>query len=310
MAALCRLLAPDALFAGAVVTVMATDQIEVVVRFHDIKQIADLERCVFSLVGQDYRPLHVILAVQRFSEADIALTRSTLMPLFEWDHAPSFEILNWQHEAPVDARSALINLGIRSAKGRYLAFLDHDQVLYPEAYRLLISQLQSSGSDIAFAGICRIELEAFSSFHHARATLPSPECTGLGDLFRSNVCPVHSFVIDRTRIPEQFLFFEPFLVVEDAYDFLVRICAQFRSDFTLAEAGVGECYDKVGGRPAGPVRREREAAFVEQRRCNTPLSEAVQRALGIAKPQAELSIRGYLDGVIDRTSRVSEPESG
>jgi hypothetical protein len=296
MAAFCGFHPSNALFAGAVVTVVTTNQIDVVVRFPDVTRIADLERCLFSLVGQDYRPMHIILAVQRLSEANIELMRSTLQPLFEMDHAPSFEILNWDHEAPADARSALMNLGIRAAKGRYLAFLDHDQVLYPEAYRLLISQLKAGGADIAFAKVRLLELEVFSSFLHARATLASPECGSLRDLFRGNVCPIHSFVLDRTRIPEQFLFFEPYLVVEEAYDFLLRICAQFKSDFSLAQAGIGEYYRKIDSSPGGQVCDKREAAFVEQRRCNTPLSQPVQRTLGILPPRTDLSIRAFLDG--------------
>ncbi|GHD21440.1 glycosyltransferase [Tianweitania populi] len=281
------------------------NQVDVVVRFHDVSRLAELERCLFSLVGQDYRPLHIILVVQRFSDADIERTYSSLLPLFGLDQAPSFEILNWEHEAPLDARSALINLGISAAKGRFLAFLDFDQALYPEAYRLLVSQLQSAGADIAFAKVRRVEMEAFSSFLHSRAMLPSAECASLRDLFTGNVCPLHSFMVDRTRIPEQLLFFEPYLMVEEAYDFLLRICAQFRSDFTLARAGIGEYHDRIDSanaqdnvsvRHEGRILYKHEAAFVEQRRRNTPLSEPVRRALGIVPLQINLSIRDYLDG--------------
>ena len=275
---------------------MTPDQIDVVVRFHDVKRMAELERCIFSLVGQDYRPVHIILVVQRFSQADLELTRSTLSPLFKGDQAPSFEILNWEHEVPDDARSMLINLGIRAAKGRFLAFLDEDQVLYPEAYRLLIAQLRTSGADIAFAGIRRLELEAFGSFVHAKAVLQSAECKQLRDLFQGTVCPIHSYVIDRTRLPDLFLFFDPYLVVEEGYDFLLRICAQFRSDFTLGQTVIGEDYHKVGSRTGWQGFPGREAQFVEQRRRNTPLSKPVQRALGVASPRTRLSIRSFLDG--------------
>jgi len=280
------------------------NQLDVVVRFHDVKRLPELERCIFSLVGQDYRPLHINLAVQRFSEAEIEQTRARLAPLLAGEDAPSLEILNWEHDEPADARSALINLGIRASKGRYLAFLDYDDVLYPEAYNLLVSQLQAGAAGIAFGRVRVVELEVYSAFFRPVAALPSFEGSSLRDLFRGNFCPIHSYVIDRSRIPEQFLFFEPYLVMEEDYDFILRICAQFPSDFSLVGTEVGEYYFKTdgsnthaaGGRsPAWQARYERAAAFVEQRRRNTPLSEQVQRALGISPPLPDLSIRDFLD---------------
>ncbi|MFC4172949.1 glycosyltransferase family A protein [Microvirga sp. GCM10011540] len=280
------------------------NQLDVVVRFHDAKRLPELERCIFSLVGQNYRPLHIILVAQRFSETDLAEVRARLAPLLACEDAPTLEVLNWEHPEPVDARSALINLGIRAGRGRYLAFLDYDDVLYPEAYDLLVSQLQAGEAGIAFGRVRLVQLEVHSTFFRPKATLPYFEGSTLSDLFRGNFCPIHSYVIDRTRIPEQFLFFEPNLLLEEDYDFILRICAQFPSDFALVGTEIGEYYFKTdgsnthtaGGRPPSwQAQYERAAAFVEQRRRSTPIAAPVQRALGIAPPNPDLSIRDFLD---------------
>ena len=281
-----------------------TGRLDVVVRFHDLTRISDLERCIFSLVGQDYRPLHINLVVQRFSEADKDVVRSRLAPLLMGEQSPSLEILNWDHEAPVDARSALINMGIHASTGRYLAFLDFDHVLYPEAYRLLISQLELTGTDLAFARVRNVEVEVYDTFLRPKAVLPGAEGKGLHDLFRGNYFPIHSYVIDRSGIPEQFLFFDPNLTAEEDYDFLLRICAQFQSDFTLAQIEIGECSMKTGDgnhrsaggrKPMQQAQDEHVAAFLEQRRRNTLLSQQVQRTLGVTLSRKDLTIRSLLD---------------
>jgi len=118
------------------------ESLDVIVRFHDLCRLRDLDRCVFSLVGQKFRPLHIHLAVQRFTPAMIEEMRANLAPLLLIENPPLLSILNWAHPEPADARSALLNLGLEGGKGRYVAFLDYDDTLNPEAYELLVGQLR------------------------------------------------------------------------------------------------------------------------------------------------------------------------
>src|SRR3972149_9944791 len=96
------------------------DQVDCIVRFHDIRRLLELNRCVFSLVGQNYRPLHIILVLQRFSADSIAAVHDALEPLLRLPGAPALTIKNWEAPTPVDARSALLNLGLAAAGGRYV----------------------------------------------------------------------------------------------------------------------------------------------------------------------------------------------
>ncbi|MGN9836602.1 glycosyltransferase family 2 protein [Nonomuraea sp. H19] len=48
------------------------------------------------------------------------------------------------------------NVGIRQAKGRYLAFVDGDDTVPPDAFRRLVSSLESTGSDLACGNVMRL----------------------------------------------------------------------------------------------------------------------------------------------------------
>jgi hypothetical protein len=97
--------------------------------------------------------------------------------------------------------------------------------------------------------------------------------------------------LDRTRVPAEQLYFEPNLTIEEDYEFLLRICARVESDFALINTRIGEYYFKSDGSntatgmavvpTATMMRIEAALKFNDGRRRLTPLSEAVQRQLGL-----------------------------
>lgn len=281
-------------------------RLDVVVRFHDAHRLQELRRCVFSLVGQRYRPLHVNLVVQRFTAYEVEQTRAALQPFLAMADAPGLTMLNWEHPEPKDARAVLLNHGFRTAEGRYLAVLDYDDVLYPEAYELAVGRLRASDATIVFGSVCIKQIDVYDTFMHAVRKVPPFAGSSLRDLFVNNFCPIHSYVIDRICVPDQFLFIEPFMTMQEDYDFLLRICAQFPSNFGLLGTDLGEYNYKTDGSNTVPTdgylsrselpRFDRVMSFLEQRRRTTPIALEVQRLLGIAQPVPGMTIRDYLDG--------------
>ena len=185
------------------------EAIDVVIRFHDAQRLAELESAVFSLAMQRYRPINIVLVTQRFSEEVIEETRGYLSAVLSIKDAPSLQIVNFSEPEPRDARSILINVGIQHATGRYLAFLDYDDSLYPEAYELLVSRVRDTDAAIAFGGIALHYLDMFHAFSHRTGAAFPFKGQGIFDLFEENFCPIHSFVIDRTKLTMQELYFEP-----------------------------------------------------------------------------------------------------
>jgi hypothetical protein len=149
-----------------------------------------------------------------------------------------------------------------------------------------------------------MRVDLHERFHHARGVAKRFEGSTLLDLFRANFCPLHSYVIDRGVVPANVLRFDPASYWEEDYEVLLKICARFKSDFSLVGTEIGDYFYKNDGSntvPTGgmlPPERlaeyEHVRARVEQRRRMTEVSAEVQRSLGIRDPVPGLTIRDAL----------------
>jgi hypothetical protein len=289
---------------------MIENQVDCIVRFHDIKRLNELDRCIFSLVGQIHRPLNIILTVQRFSEFEIAATQAALEALLGLPNAPTLTIKNWTNPEPSDARTYLLNMGLISSIGQYVAFLDYDDVLYPEAYALLINRLRDSHAAIAFASVRVVTAQVYKSFIRTANQLDLFKGEGLDDLFRGNFCPLHSYLIDRSVVSPDILLCDTSLTMQEDYDFLLKICSTYSSDFKAIKKIIGDYYYKTDGSNTVWVNNspseeqqlayESVCALIEERRRTTFLSAAVKAQLGIEVKAPGISIQ---DVVRNRLAR-------
>lgn len=281
-------------------------QIDVVVRIHDASRMAELKRCVFSLVSQSHRPLRIILAAQRFSEGDLAATRAGLAPLIAGEDGVTLDIVNWTDPEPADARSVLLNLGVQAAEGQYLAYLDYDDAIYPDAYELLIDKLRQTGAAIAFASVRIMRLHVYEHFFYtAEKVVPPYSGKTLMDLFRNNFCPIHSYVIDRGQVAPELFAFNTNLLMEEDYDVLLKICARYPSDFSLIGTEIGEYYYKTDGSNTVPTngvltpqsveRYKGVRLTIEHRKRVTMVSDVVQKRLGLAPSSRPMTVRDVID---------------
>lgn len=107
-----------------------------------------LERCVESIVAQDYSPLEIILVDDGSKDAEtIALCDSL---------ADKYENVYTYHK-PNGGSASARNYGIKLAKGKYIGFIDSDDVIERDMYSTLYRDLTVNGVRLSIAGIATEE---------------------------------------------------------------------------------------------------------------------------------------------------------
>ena len=282
-----------------------TETLDVILRTHDPARLDELGRALFSALLQDHRPTTLTIVCQRFPEPALHALETLLTPLRTIEHGVPIQVLNHTDPHPIDARAALLNRGLQATTGRYTAFLDYDDLIYPEAYRLLIAELQSSGAAVAFGGILTTTVTRQGLVPITLDKQHVFRGEGLAQLLHNNFCPLHSFVLDRTRIPPGHLHFDETLSALEDYDFLLRICASHPSSFRLKDRIIGEYLLKDDGSNANPLAQGGTAADwgpalaeIERRKSHLVLSPTVLAQL--ADPNT--TVAAFLDAPVTSTA--------
>ena len=213
-----------------------SELLSVVVRNHRLDRLDLLDQAIFSLACQRHHPLEVIVVTQ--SPDDGAPAR--IEALLERHRAIGRFACRVLHEpAQADIRSRLLNRGIAAARGRYLAFLDDDDLIYPDHYLRLIASLRASRRAWAFARSRRVELtrEAQGELYvRSKSDFFAGDRFDRASLIRDNYIALNSYVIDRTRLGRFALRFpESFSQLED-YVLLLQLAALFQPQFVSGPA--------------------------------------------------------------------------
>lgn len=279
--------------------------LDVVVRFHDIGRIRELDRCLFSLAGQTYRPLTVIVVCQRFTVEQVVVVEQKLQEMLDMQPQASAQVINFTDDEPSDARSILINTGISAAVGRYLAFLDYDDTIYAEGYSTLIEELRSSGNVAAFGSVASKFVSIYDDVMITIEKKLQYHGNGVMDLFVDNFCPLHSYVIDRSKLSPSELYFDTSLAILEDYDFLLRVCSRYRVSFAHGKRLIGDYYFKDDGSNttllSSTATLNRRARWdtsrntIRDRKTKMAVSLAVQRSLDLPDTDVGYTIQDIVN---------------
>ncbi|WP_119728654.1 bifunctional glycosyltransferase/CDP-glycerol:glycerophosphate glycerophosphotransferase [Thermomonospora amylolytica] len=129
--------------------------LSVVVPFYNVESY--LRECLESLERQSLRELEVIMVDDGSTDGGAAIAKEFA------ERDPRFRLVQQPNAGLGPARNA----GVPHATGKYLAFADSDDVVPPDAYELMVSSLEKTGSDIACGGVRRIGVQGVtpSSLH-------------------------------------------------------------------------------------------------------------------------------------------------
>ena len=116
---------------------MAEPLISIIVPIYNVESF--LDKCILSLINQEYNNIQIILVNDGSQDNSLSICNK----FKEID--PRVLVIDQNNQGVSRARSA----GIEAAKGEYIGFVDSDDFIDPEMYKVLLRKIQSEGSDCA-----------------------------------------------------------------------------------------------------------------------------------------------------------------
>jgi hypothetical protein len=319
-----ELRASDRSFASAGKTV------SVIVRFHDRGKIVALDQALFSLATQHYPHVQVIVAVQNgdgqslrrietIIEKQPFLVDRTILCIPEAVNnpttigsvrdVPSHLVLSVDVPEGVDGRSILLNEGLKAAEGRYLAFLDYDDVVYPHAYEVLIGRLNESGKAVAVGGCLIANLKSVGP--DQPYLIESKTRRIVGDrpqlqIFAKDIIPINTFVVDTNRVERDDLVFDTNVTCYEDYLFLLGLAAKYRFDFETLSQTIAEYRQRDDGTNTimvGPYCPLKERKWQESAQYVQDVKEGMMVSANAADITSLMLERDKLEAERDRLIR-------
>lgn len=195
-----------------------------------------LDKCLFILSAQDYFDIEPIIVIQKLTENSDTMQLDEIVNKWKNIAFPHIKILT--HVSTSDARSKSLNMGINASSGRFLAFLDDDDKVYPHHYKSLIDILKSSEYAWAYSDIVKADYNNDGQLI-ARTEPWKRSAYSFVNHLQDNFIPIHAFVIDRSKTQIPILINENLSKLED-YDFLLRL-ANKHEPFYLKQIGAEYC---------------------------------------------------------------------
>lgn len=120
-----------------------------------------ISRCISSALASDLKEIEVIAVDDGSTDEtkDILSWYENMYPQF-------FKKIFKENGGAAEAR----NYGIAESKGHYIAFIDSDDMIRPDAYSTMYDSLQKTGADIAIGRLYKVDNDKYSVRH----TLPLP----------------------------------------------------------------------------------------------------------------------------------------
>jgi len=178
----------------------------------------EIRRAIASVAANTWRPLEVVVVYQGGENEQWQDLQK--LP----DEFPSLIVRVLTNPATGDRRAQNLNIGWEQAQGRYLGFLDDDDTLASNHVELLVASMQTTGKAWAYAQVTlRKENEALEMVSESQPF--RRHAFSLKSLWTENFLPIHSFLIDRSKL-NAVLRQQPFheeLDRSEDWDFLLRL---------------------------------------------------------------------------------------
>ncbi len=201
-----------------------------IVRFHGKARIEELRSAISCLYTMQDCVVVPLIAAQDLDQAQMAALERMLAE-FDWTEGcePRVE----HHASPGgrgDLRARMLHLSLQQVSTRYAAFLDYDDLLFPDAYAWLIQRLRMTGKAVAFG---RVYWTDYSSALVAITDRRRAFEYGVShdDFVRQNHAPLHSVLLDVEQLDRASLvYFDDQRYMED-YLMTLQLFREDNSDW-------------------------------------------------------------------------------
>jgi len=186
-----------------------------IVRFHKSGCLEEL-RCALSCmyVMQDCVVVPLIAAQDLDEQQTAALM--CMLKEFDWWSGPGPRVDHYvSPKGCGDLRSRMLNESLRKVSTRYAAFLDYDDLLFSDAYALLLQRMRMTGKAVTFGRVYWADYRA-----NAQVLLKRRRTFEYGSSYdefvQHNHAPLHSFLLNVEKIDrEKIIFFDDQRFMED-----------------------------------------------------------------------------------------------
>jgi hypothetical protein len=157
------------------------------------------------------------IGVQDMPEAEMEDFRRSVDSL-PWapDCAPLLRFYRATPDRP-DLRTVMLNEMLQAVGSGYAAFLDYDDVMFPDAYERLLGRLKQTGRNATFGRVFSAMTDPARGTVLRRARVYEYG-SGYADFLENNHAPIHSFMLDLDRIDlTRITYFPDMRFMEDYY---------------------------------------------------------------------------------------------
>lgn len=169
-----------------------------------------LKRAVKSVEEQTYPAIELIVV-------DDASTDGTK----EWCESQEFTYIHIPAENSRGGNYAR-NLGIKAAKGKYVAFLDDDDMWYPEKTSKQVDLIETKNCEIVYCGR-RLEILKDGSFSYAEQLPGILNCGDMSKRVLQTICTTTSEILVRRESLETYGLFDENLGFWQEYELTIRL---------------------------------------------------------------------------------------
>lgn len=195
--------APDAIFFSSEIVrtelysaaAKETPNVSTIIRFHRSADPRLLIHALYSLYAQSACNVRPYIALQGFDDKLVETLR-VKMNSIAWPINSEPVLLRYTPESGhQDLRATMLNQTLIAVPRGLTAFLDYDDILFPFAYRYLVSRLKTSGKAVSFGRVYMTIVDVDNGLVSERKPGFEQGFT-YRDFFENNHAPLHSFMIN------------------------------------------------------------------------------------------------------------------